>query len=98
LRDEKPTLDNTAPDVKQLEGRAAATANRIKTAQKRPNYGLRRVGDKFQVVVNGDYIGVFDYDEAKAVRDAALAKQFGYKLKEKQSEYHQTDNAQNHAD
>lgn len=86
LPDEKPTLDNAAPDVKQLEGRAAATASRIKTAQKRADYGLRKSGDKFSVVVNGDYLGLFDYDEAKAVRDVALAKNLGYKAKEKQTD------------
>jgi len=86
LRDEKPTLDDTAPDVKQLERRAAMTAKRHRIIEKRPDYGLRKSGDKISVNVGGEYLGSFDYDEAKAVRDVALAKQFGYKAKEKQTD------------
>jgi hypothetical protein len=77
LPNEPETLDNQVPDTQQLQRRAAKIAKITKTAQKRPDYGLRKSGDKLAVVVNGDYLGLYEPDEAVKVRDAALAEDVG---------------------
>lgn len=96
LPDEKPTIDNQIPDSKQIEHRAAKAAKQFKTevgkntrtARSRESYGIHRhKGGKFVVSVGG-YIGSYEtHDEAKAVRDVELAKQFGYTAKDKNADY-----------
>jgi hypothetical protein len=95
LFDEKPTIDNQIPDSKQIEQKAAKIAKQFKTevgkntrtARSRESYGIHQhKGGKFVVQVGG-YIGSYEtHDEAVKVRDVELAKQFGYKAKEQQTD------------
>jgi hypothetical protein len=67
-------------DVPQPEKRI------LEACLNRETYGIRQHKSGKFVVQVGGYIGSYEtHDEAKAVRDVALAKQFGYTAKDKQN-------------
>ncbi len=87
LPNEKETVDNCAPNIKHIEARAAGIREHFNSVRRRENYGiyLHKAG-KYVVTVGG-YIGSYEtFDEAKAVRDVELAKNLGYKPKDKQTD------------
>ncbi len=92
LTDKQDSIDRRFPDSlrdvpKPDKGRAAMMAKSVRIAEKRPNYGIHQHKCGKFVVAVGGYIGSYEtHDEAVKVRDVALAKNLGYKPKDKQTD------------
>ncbi len=84
LPDEKTALDafpDSLRDVPKPEKRI------LEACLNRPTYGIHQHKSGKFVVQVGGYIGSYEtHDEAVKVRDVALAKQFGYAAKDKQTD------------